>query len=397
MRIALISSLFPPYAIGGAEHMAARLAVALKQLGHHVEVISTGRRTETAYWEGIRVWRIAPWNVYWSFDKEQNRPGALARAAWHAVDLWNPTIVRPLRQALESIRPDVVTTHNIDGLSPLVWAVSREQTAALVHTLHDYHLLCPRATMRRADGGICENLCRSCRIYAQYHRLFQKHVRILAAPANAIAETHRLAGWTGPELRIIPNVVDVSGVEAGTGPAAGPLRVLFISRLVREKGCETLLEALSMFPAAARIEFHVAGQGEYESRFAQAAEGMPNVTWHGFVQGGAKHDLLANADVFLQLSECRENAPLALIEARSYGLYLVGSRIGGIPELIDGPDAGRLIPPGNPQALAATLQDISERKREVRAGRPQRIHRNAGYGVREMAERYLQVFASLLG
>jgi glycosyltransferase involved in cell wall biosynthesis len=391
MRIALISSLFPPYGIGGAEQMAARLALAFRETGHHVEVISTGRKTETDCWEGIRVWRISPSNVYWSFDKEERRPGRLARAAWHAVDLWNPTVIRPLKQALVSIRPDVVNTHNIDGFSPLVWAIAREHTQALVHTLHDYHPLCPRATMRRADGGVCEALCGFCRVYARYYRRFQKHVRILAAPAHAIAETHRLAGWTGPELRIIPNAVDVSGIK--TASAAGPLRVLFLSRLVREKGSQTLLDALKMFRDAAGIEFDVAGRGDYEARFAEMAG--KNVAWHGFVEGRAKDELLANADVFLQLSECMENAPLALIEAARHGLYLVGSRIGGIPELIEEPDSGRLIPPGDPKALAEVLRDILERKEEIRAGRERRVRRNAAYGVRDMAERYVQAFTSL--
>jgi glycosyltransferase involved in cell wall biosynthesis len=153
---------------------------------------------------------------------------------------------------------------------------------------------------------------------------------------------------------------------------------------------------LPMFPDVSGIEFHVAGRGEYEPRFARMAERMPNLTWHGFVEGHAKQELLASADVFLQLSECRENAPLAMIEARRHGLYLVGSQIGGIPELIDDPDAGRLIPPGDPRALAAILEDISERKEEIRAGRSRRMHRSAGYGVRDMAERYLQAFTSLI-
>ena len=375
--------------------MAAQLALAIRKLGHHVEVISTGRKTEQDAWEGIRVWRIAPWNLYWSFDKEEQRPCGLARAAWHAVDLWNPTTLGPLRQALESIRPDAVNTHNIDGLSPLVWSEARKRTAALVHTLHDHHLLCPRATMRRAGGELCERLCPACRVYAGYHRRFQKHVRILAAPARAIAETHRLAGWSEPEIRIIPNAVNAAAIDHNDA-AEGPLRVLFLSRLVREKGCETLLAALSMFRDGA-CEFHIAGRGEYEPQFRRAALSMPNVSWHGFVEGRAKDALLAKADVFLQLSECRENAPLALIEARCHGLYLVGSDIGGIPELIEGRAAGRLIPPGNPRALGEALREIAIEKPAIRAARAGRLQRGRSYGMREMAELYLHAFHSLLG
>jgi glycosyltransferase involved in cell wall biosynthesis len=396
MRVALISSLFPPYAIGGAEQVAAQLALAIQKLGHHVEVISTGKKTEQDFWERIRIWRIAPWNLYWSFGKEEKRPGGLTRAAWHAVDLWNPTTLRPLRQALESIRPDVVNTHNIDGLSPLVWGEARRRTAALVHTLHDYHLLCPRATMQRGDGELCERLCPACRVYARYYRRFQKHVRILAAPARAIAEMHRLIGWTEPEIRIIPNAVDVDAIEDHSEAARGPLRVLFLSRLVREKGCETLLAALPMFRDAA-FEFHIAGRGDYEPQFQQAGHSMPNVTWHGFVEGRAKHELLANTDVFLQLSQCRENAPLTLIEARCHGLYLVGTEIGGIPELIEGPGAGRLIPPGNPKALVVALEEIAAEKHAIRAARAGRVRLARGYGTREMAELYLHAFRSLLG
>src|SRR5690606_28443120 len=112
-------------------------------------------------WKGIRVWRLAPLNLYWRYDRETLRPNRLARALWHAVDLWNPSTIAPLEAVLRRIRPDAVNTHNIDGLSPAVWQVARRH-APVVHTLHDCHLLCPRATMQRRDGTICPRLCSLC-------------------------------------------------------------------------------------------------------------------------------------------------------------------------------------------------------------------------------------------
>src|SRR5437667_651655 len=127
MRIAVVSSLFAPYGLGGAEEVAAQLATNMRDLGHAVDVVSTCRRDDLDghpyridVWNGIRVWRIAPWNLYWRFDRETQQPGPLARAAWHLVDLWNPSTIGPLRSVLERIRPDIVNTHNIDGLSPVV-------------------------------------------------------------------------------------------------------------------------------------------------------------------------------------------------------------------------------------------------------------------------------------
>src|ERR1035437_6056040 len=111
MRIALVSALFPPYTIGGAEALAAELARALQLAGHQVHVVSTCRREDVSdhgyrvdEWEGIRVWRIAPWNLYWSFDKAAHNPNGLVRAGWHLVDLWNPSVLHPLHEVLNQIR-----------------------------------------------------------------------------------------------------------------------------------------------------------------------------------------------------------------------------------------------------------------------------------------------------
>jgi glycosyltransferase involved in cell wall biosynthesis len=309
------------------------------------------------------------------------------RAAWHAVDLWNPSMFRAVGQVLDRVRPEVVNTHNIDGFSPAVWQATRRHTGAIVHTLHDYHLVCPRATMRRADGSPCDRLCGLCGIYAHYHRLFQRYVRTLIAPSRAIADMHRQSGWSGSAIEIVRNAVDVPEVQLQRAEATGPLRVLFLSRLEREKGCETLL---SVIPRCGDIEFHVAGRGPYEQRFSETA----NAVWHGFVTGDDKRELLSNADVFLQLSECRENAPLGLLEARQYGLYLVGTAIGGIPEQIESPRTGRLIPARDPEALFGALRNLVRLKEAIRSGRDERVRQSAGYGTREMAEGYLDVFRS---
>ncbi len=393
MRIALLSSLFPPFSIGGAEQVASDLAQALTALGHHVEVITTCARSELNgerwwrdYWNGLRVWRVAPWNLYWRFDKDTEQPGRLARAAWHAIDLWNPSVFGPVGQILARVQPDVINTHNIDGFSPAVWQIASKHVRAVVHTLHDYHLVCPRATMRRADGAACRSLCRACSLYALYHHWFAGHVHSLVAPSKPIAELHRQAGWRDPAIEIVRNGVDIPPVRLPKAPEAGPLRVVFLSRLEREKGCETLLTAI---PHCRNIEFHVAGRGPYEERFRTA-----NVRWHGFVTGCEKHELLSNADVFLQLSECRENAPLGLIEAGRYGLYPVATRMGGIPELIGG--TGTLIPPGSPRILADALAELARRASTIRAGREDRIRNAARYGTREMALGYVRVFRSAL-
>lgn len=358
-----------------------------------MEVISTGESDRTDDWEGIRVWRLAPRNLYWRFARERELPNRVIRAAWHAIDLWNPFVLRAVDRILEQIRPDVVNTHNIDGLSPAVWQAARRRAGAVVHTVHDYHLVCARATMRRADGAPCDRLCRTCNVYAGYHKLFRRNVRVLIAPSRAAAEMHRDCGWSVPAIEVVRNAVDAPPFVPHPVPHDEPLRVLFLSRLEREKGCETLLSVMRQCDG---IRFHVAGRGPYEQRFRELAREAENVAWHGFVTGNDKHELLSAADVFLQLSECRENAPLGLIEAKRYGLYILGTEIGGIPEQIESVCEGRLIQPGGAEDLRGALEQLSRERQAIRDGRGERIRRNAGYGAREMVEEYVRVFRSAL-
>jgi glycosyltransferase involved in cell wall biosynthesis len=274
--------------------------------------------------------------------------------------------------------------------------VARKYTPAVAHTLHDCHLLCPRATMQRRDGALCESLCTFCSAYAAYHRRFQKNVSMLIAPALAIAELHRQAGWTAPRIEVIRNGVDVQPEPLPEPPALDPLRVLFLSRLEREKGCETLMAAIRAFAGSQEVEFHVAGGGAFEGRFRELAERIPNVIWHGFVTGRRKDELFSRCDVFLQLSECRENAPLSLSEAKAHGLTLLGTTVGGIPELVETSEAGHLVPPGDRQKLVARLEALCRSREAVRRGRAGRAQRSAGYGTRQMAEAYVEAYRSLI-
>src|SRR5205807_1521843 len=60
-----------------------------------------------------------------------------------------------LRRAIADARPDLVHTNNLPGISSAVWESARQAGVPIVHTLHDYHLLCPRTTLVRRDGAPC--------------------------------------------------------------------------------------------------------------------------------------------------------------------------------------------------------------------------------------------------
>src|ERR1035441_7831333 len=116
---------------------------------------------------GVRVYRLTVDNFYWPFGLKQ-KPNAVWRLAWHFRDMWNRKAARRIGRILDIESPDVVHTHNVCGFSLAVWREVKRRKVRLVHTLHDYYLLCPRTTLFRS-GSDCKKRCLDC-IVLTFHR-----------------------------------------------------------------------------------------------------------------------------------------------------------------------------------------------------------------------------------
>ena len=90
----------------------------------------------------------------------------------------------------------------------------------------------------------------------------------------------------------------------------------------------------------------------------QAAADDPRIRFVGYVTGEAKQALLASAHHLLIPSLWYENAPVAVIEAAAYGLGVIASRIGGLPELVREGRTGLLFEPGDAAGLAAIMHGL---------------------------------------
>jgi glycosyltransferase involved in cell wall biosynthesis len=137
--------------------------------------------------------------------------------------------------------------------------------------------------------------------------------------------------------------------------ADGPL-VVTASRLAPQKALHVMFDALSRLDIPATLA--VLGTGPLEGDLRAAAERAgvgDRVRWLGFRRDVA--DYVAAADVFC-LSSVWEGVPLAAQEAVLLGVPIVATSVGGMPELVDDAVTGRLVPPGDPAALAAALRQV---------------------------------------
>jgi glycosyltransferase involved in cell wall biosynthesis len=348
MRVLMISSLWPPHVVGGAELYAARLADRLRAEGHEVAVVTRGV-------DAPDVIASVPPTLYRT-DQAAGQP-ALRRAAFHLGDLYNVTARRVLDQAISEFRPDVVHTHAVQGMSSVAMTRPRHRGTAHVHTMHDYWLVCQRNTLMRADGTLCETRCRGC---VAVSRIRSETIRrsppdIALAVSQAVAREHRILPWLDGRLRVLYNPVDV----APPAPRREPAEIRrapvfgFLGRVTAHKGVATLLEAFrrAAIPGAT---LRVAGRGELERSVIG-----PGVERVGWLDDAQKGDFLASVDCLVVPSEWKDPAPLVVNEARARGLTLIGSDHGGIPELIAPEWKPLLAPPSDPDALAARLLDFA--------------------------------------
>ena len=118
--------------------------------------------------------------------------------------------------------------------------------------------------------------------------------------------------------------------------------------LSKDKGTLTLLEVAKRMPD---VRFVFAGYGAAEAEIAK----VPNAEYVGFKTGKELELLIRKAKVSVYPSEWYENCPFSVIESQMYGTPVVGSRIGGIPELVDEGQTGELFEAGNPNELAEKL------------------------------------------
>lgn len=368
MRVCLVSNLYPPDVLGGAEIVVGHLARGLQAAGHEVMAVATAPRAR-AGWDtvdGVRVCRLDPANIYWAGDAP--RRASILKPLWHLVDLWNPVMYRRLRALLAAEKPDVVHTHNLGGLSAAAWSATRGAGLPLVHTLHDHSLTCVRAVRMTRRGRVCERQCAPCALRSGWLEHLSRAVDAVAAPARFVLERHLELGFFP---RAHTAVVPWGAPPLTAGPSRrddGPVRFLFIGGLEPHKGIGVALEAFRRAPDA-RASLDIAGAGTMTDACRAAAGRDPRIRFRGFVTGEEKERLLGSADALLFPSLCWEAVGLVMLEAFAHGVPVIASRTGGIPEFIEDGRTGFLVKPGDAVALATHIDRLAGDRAPIEAMR----------------------------
>ncbi|SDZ24659.1 Glycosyltransferase involved in cell wall bisynthesis [Micromonospora pattaloongensis] len=299
--------------------------------------------------------------------------GLRPRAAAAGRMIWSPQSRRGLAAVLADFRPDVVHLHNVyHQLSPSVLAAARAAGVPCVLTLHDYKLACP--SYQLLDRGAVCDACvtggplmavrRGCKgglgasallaIESWLHRTLRAYdgVAAFVSPSRFLAGVMRRAGVFPDRMHVLPHFADVAALPVKVAPGGG---VVYAGRLAPEKGVDTLIDAVAALPAGVPVD--VAGDGParaaLEERASRRAPGR--IRFHGRLDKPRLHELVRSAAVVAVPSRWHENQPMAVLEAFGCGVPVVGTDLGGLPELITPGVDGEIVPADDPAALGAAL------------------------------------------
>lgn len=287
--------------------------------------------------------------------------------------------VIPLRHQLDAVNAvrahcyvaDADIVHSHDRRAGL-WM--RVAPGRRVHTLHG--LPDPYVTGR---PGPLARLA-----YGQFERRLPAD--LLLAPSHAAARllTERV-GYTRP-IAVVPNGVDVPAEPLPRGELVGTL-----SAHEPVKRLDVFLDAVPLvLRRRPETRFAVYGTGSLEARLRERARGLPVA-----FPGHAPAETALRSLAVLALPSDMETSGLALLQAMAHGVPAVATRVGGIEETAP-EGAATLIPPGDPQALAAAILELLENpelaEARIRAGRAAAAERTA----MRTAERTLELYESVI-
>jgi len=312
--------------------------------------------------------RTSPYSGYFAPAIEWKTSSIPAKMLTGLRMIYSSQSGKKFAELLDFVKPDIIHMHNIyGGLTTAIIDSAKRKGITVVMTLHDYKLVCPSYTMlangkpcgecipgkfyncvltRCHKGSVMASAVYTAETYFNYVFRKYEYINTFITPSRFSFEMHRKAGISANRLSYLPNFVETGNFEPSYSNSG---YILFAGRLSHEKGLLTLLEACK----GLEIPLKIAGDGPARPQceiFARE-NNLKNVEFAGYKTGKDLKGLYKNACFVVLPSEWYENNPLSVIESFAYGKPVIGSNIGGIPELVVEGETGMLFQPGDHQQL----------------------------------------------
>jgi glycosyltransferase involved in cell wall biosynthesis len=242
----------------------------------------------------------------------------------------------------------------------------------IIQTLHDLKLVCPvhslsshgnlcqecqgksfwKATAKRCNrGSLTRSFLSTIESYISKFLGSVDKVDHFIAVSNFQYDKITELGVPSHKVTTVHNFIDTSEIQPSYQEGE---YLLYFGRIERSKGLFTLVEAAAMLP---QTPLFIVGDGSaYQELVSYVKERkLSHIHCLGFKRGKALNDLISHSICCIAPSIVYDNCPLSILEAYAFGKPVIGSKIGGIPELITDGEDGFVVPPGDISALRERL------------------------------------------
>ncbi|BAY86593.1 group 1 glycosyl transferase [Calothrix parasitica NIES-267] len=169
-------------------------------------------------------------------------------------------------------------------------------------------------------------------------------------------------GLNKKQVVVLPNPTELPA-QIPDRKNTSSIKIGFFGRVGSRKGTFDLIKAFAQIPDAlkGKTELIIAGDGDIKEAqtLAQSLNLENRIQFLGWIDSQTRDKLLADIDIFV-LPSYNEGLPMALLEAMGWGLPVIVTPVGGIPELINSTENGLLINPGDVQKLSEAMQKLIE-------------------------------------
>lgn len=359
MRILLVNKFH--YLKGGSETYYFSLKELLEEHGHEVIEFSMNDLKNLP----------SKYSDYFIDNIDYNKKQSLITKASLAIKLvYSFEAKNKIEKLIKDYKPDIAHLHIFQHqMTPSILGVLKKHKIPIVYTAHDFKMICPNYKMMLPSGEICEAcigekyyncLKNKCvkgslsnslvdMIEAYVHKFLKSYDMIdaVVTPSDFYRKKFVEFGVNKEKLFYIPNFLDISKFETQSSHED---YFVYFGRLSEEKGVQILIKAMENVEGKLKI----IGTGPLENQLREYTKlnNLNNkVEFMGYRTGVGLKDILKKAMFVVVPSTWYENAPYSILEAMAAGKPVIGSDIGGIPELVKNNKTGLIFESGNYKEL----------------------------------------------
>jgi glycosyltransferase involved in cell wall biosynthesis len=291
-----------------------------------------------------------------------------------------------IKKVIDLKKPQIAHIHNFNyHLTPSILGPLIKKRIPIIQTLHDYHIICPShnlydfckmqictdckgkhffnaAKKRCIKESFLKSLVGAIEGYLiKLLRVNSQKIDLFVSPSKFLRDRIIEYGIDSKKICHIPNFIDTDGIQPNL---SNDNYFVYFGRLEKFKGVLTLVRA---FREIKNSRLLILGRGSLNDVIQGIIEkdNLKNIRLLGFKKKRDLYRILTNCIATIIPSEWFENNPISALESFAFGKPVIGSNIGGLPEIIREGVTGYLFDAGNHRELTKKIQICLNNKSQM--------------------------------